>query len=596
MAHALRINADEINCLIYAYLQDSGFVHSAFAIRMEGQLDRSPHSSKHIPRGELIDLLSKALLYLEVEYHWKGDKMTNTCKAGFSLLEPHACSLEPPSQAVLQYGNIPPAIHDISMVTAPANGLVLDSVAKRKTSPTTAPNEGPAEKRTKRDSEDMDLDSSSESSKMKAGPAEADNSMNGVLEPIPKKPSKSKPRLQGPADDVTNPEAILLLPGHRTEVFVCAFNPVKPEQLATGSKDAVVILWSLPKNPPGPDNFSIELARPHVLDYFAKPEAGDLTALHWNSEGTLVAIGSYDSVLRVCTSDGKMYLSHPQHQGPIFATRFSKSGKWLLTASLDGTACLWDVKEKRVHRQYRCHTDCCLDVDWLDENTFVTCGADQLIHIMRVDTPNPLKTLTGHMNEINQIKCNPAGTRLASCSDDMTARVWNVQGIVNPTDDIPGLVASDAVIVLEGHKHSVSTIAWCPDRNLGPHPLIATSSFDGTARLWDSVTGECLKTFADHKRPVYALAFSPDGSWLATGSGDGWLHIYDVLAQEKRWSWFAGAEKPGVFEIDWQVHEGINRIALALECRLVAVIDVTKIAVLNGGAPRRSGTKPMHVS
>jgi transducin (beta)-like 1 len=44
-------------------------------------------------------------------------------------------------------------------------------------------------------------------------------------------------------------------------------------------------------------------------------------------------------------------------------------------------------------------------------------------------------------------------------------------------------------------------------------------------------------------------------------------------------SWFAGIEKPGVFEIDWQEHDGINRIALALECREVAVLDVTKIDV-----------------
>lgn len=54
------------------------------------------------------------------------------------------------------------------------------------------------------------------------------------------------------------------------------------------------------------------------------------------------------------------------------------------------------------------------------------------------------------------------------------------------------------------------------------------SGFDGTARLWDTVTGECLKVFADHKRSVYALSFCPDGNWLATGSGDGWVHVYDV--------------------------------------------------------------------
>jgi transducin (beta)-like 1 len=44
-------------------------------------------------------------------------------------------------------------------------------------------------------------------------------------------------------------------------------------------------------------------------------------------------------------------------------------------------------------------------------------------------------------------------------------------------------------------------------------------------------------------------------------------------------SWFSGTEKPGVFEIDWQQHNGIDRIALALESGEVAVIDLTKIDV-----------------
>ncbi|KAG6842428.1 hypothetical protein C0991_007558 [Blastosporella zonata] len=197
---------------------------------------------------------------------------------------------------------------------------------------------------------------------------------------------------------------------------------------------------------------------------------------------------------------------------------------------------------------------------------------------MSINTSEPLKRLAGHGDEINQIKVNSAGTRLASCSDDMTARVWNVDNLSN-NESIPGLVASD-VVVLTGHKHSVSTIGWCPDSSIGPHPLLATSSFDGTARLWDSVTGKCLKVFNDHKRPVYTLAFSPNGRWLATGSGDGWLYVYNVLTHEKKWSWYAGPDRPGVFEIDWQVVDGINRIALALECRLVAVIDVKKIPAL----------------
>ena len=72
----------------------SGFTHSAFAIRMEGQLERSPYALKHIPRGELVELLTKALLYIEVETHCKGDGLITDCKTPFSLLKKHECSLE----------------------------------------------------------------------------------------------------------------------------------------------------------------------------------------------------------------------------------------------------------------------------------------------------------------------------------------------------------------------------------------------------------------------------------------------------------------------------------------------------------------------
>lgn len=57
---------------------------------------------------------------------------------------------------------------------------------------------------------------------------------------------------------------------------------------------------------------------------------------------------------------------------------------------------------------------------------------------------------------------------------------------------------------------------------------IHRASFDKTIRLWNSATGQCLKIFQDHNRPVYALTFSPDGRWLGSGSGDGWLHLYSI--------------------------------------------------------------------
>ena len=96
---------------------------------------------------------------------------------------------------------------------------------------------------------------------------------------------------------------------------------------------------------------------------------------------------------------------------------------------------------------------------------------------------------------------------------------------------------------------------------------------------------------------MYTLSVDPFGHWLATGSGDGWIHLYDIKSQvrylspvsgsqltefqnkEKKWSWYSGKQKYGVFDLRWQnVKNGeVDRFAAALECRQVAIVDLNKI-------------------
>jgi len=229
---------------------------------MEGHLERSPYLSKHIPRGELVELLSKSLLYLEVESHWKGDALTSNCKSGFSLLEPHVCSPEPP-QKLTQRPTTP--FIPINVAEPKVNGTIIEPNGKRKSSPVTI--EAPTEKRAKRDQQDMDIDSPSEcmvsgillifytnqhrlASRMNITSIAPERPRNTSPELTVKRTARQKYRRQGPGDDLTNPKAILLLRGHKAEVqisnwiqidllmsmqvFVCAFNPVKHGILATG--------------------------------------------------------------------------------------------------------------------------------------------------------------------------------------------------------------------------------------------------------------------------------------------------------------------------------------------------------------------------
>lgn len=55
-----------------------------------------------------------------------------------------------------------------------------------------------------------------------------------------------------------------------------------------------------------------------------------------------------------------------------------------------------------------------------------------------------------------------------------------------------------------------------------------SASFDSTVRLWEAERGQCLHTLTKHQEPVYSVAYSPDGKFLASGSFDKCVHIWDV--------------------------------------------------------------------
>jgi WD40 repeat protein len=64
-------------------------------------------------------------------------------------------------------------------------------------------------------------------------------------------------------------------------------------------------------------------------------------------------------------------------------------------------------------------------------------------------------------------------------------------------------------------------VAFSPDGT-----LLATASEDKTARLWDTATGRQVSTLTGHTGSVRAVAFSPDGTLLATASNDSTARIW----------------------------------------------------------------------
>jgi WD40 repeat protein len=72
-------------------------------------------------------------------------------------------------------------------------------------------------------------------------------------------------------------------------------------------------------------------------------------------------------------------------------------------------------------------------------------------------------------------------------------------------------------------------VAISPDGN-----LLATASDDGTAKLWDAVTGQGQHRFAARLGMMWAVAIAPNGRWLATGTSVGTVQIRGAITGRQR--------------------------------------------------------------
>jgi WD40 repeat protein len=104
---------------------------------------------------------------------------------------------------------------------------------------------------------------------------------------------------------------------------------------------------------------------------------------------------------------------------------------------------------------------------------------------------------------------DPRGTRVLNVELRLRVAVWN-------------LADGSNAFTLGGHTAMITDAEWSPDG-----AYIISGSLDGTARLWETGSGDAVGVIAA-PRGANMVSFAPDGRRIAIARGDGRVGIYEL--------------------------------------------------------------------
>jgi WD40 repeat protein len=296
----------------------------------------------------------------------------------------------------------------------------------------------------------------------------------------------------------------------------------------------------------------------------------------FSPDGQWIASGSWDKTVRLwdaATGEACATLPHP---GIVRTLAFEPNGRWLVSAGDGDTQLLmWDVATARLRKEIPGPGRSILSVIVSPDGARVAAGAldDPQIkdHLSVCDVPSgrPLASIPGeplayspngrwlairpaddqrtvllldaqtheavsrfqgHERDVNSATFSPDSRLLASCSQDRTVRVWQVEPLLPPAQGQGRERKVTECQVLRGHTDDIFTAAFHPDGT-----RLATAGRDQAIWLWDLERGQAVARLPGHTSYVWSLAFSPNGKTLVSGSGDFTVRLWDTAPLRTRY-------------------------------------------------------------
>lgn len=254
-------------------------------------------------------------------------------------------------------------------------------------------------------------------------------------------------------------ECIKELKGHTNYVKTISFN-ADGSQLISTSIDGTARIWDLLH-----DGKCIDCTVP-IRGYY--PTTASFSP---SNKCMLVAYDNGNIMILTKVDDSQKTLIG--HTGEVVSSHFSSDGRYIVSASFDKTAAIWDSSSGKLLHQ-----------------------------------------LKGHSDEVLFAVFSPTGNQVASASSDKTVRIWNSR-------------TGECIHIYYGHQDVVKCVNFSSDGR-----IIVSSSNDNTIRLWDNNTGDCIKVI--NTSPYYAELVTIDinGGRIITSMNNYDIKVWDLLSGE----------------------------------------------------------------
>jgi WD40 repeat protein len=155
-----------------------------------------------------------------------------------------------------------------------------------------------------------------------------------------------------------------------------------------------------------------------------------------------------------------------------------------------------------------------------DGRRVVSSSGDKTVQVFDATTGKTLLTYTGHHSAVDAVAWSPDGTKIASgagfdgaagsVAGDTLVKVWDA-------------ASGKTLVTFSGHTWFINSVAWSPDGT-----KIASSDGGHSVIVWDAATGKTITTYASHTDQVAYIAWSPDGTKIVSASQDDTVQVWDA--------------------------------------------------------------------